>query len=97
MMWDKRVTHRAIYEAMGLSRASLSKKLRGEVAWLAVDVLAAAQVLGVEPGDLFAGAVPEPRTGVRRGHRAQVTDEYRAHGYRSSVVHLPARREAVAA
>lgn len=68
IMWDKRIQHRPVYEAMGVTRGSLHKKMRGEVAWLARDIEAAAQVLEVDPGVLF---VPAPRIG---GVPDRVTD-----------------------
>lgn len=59
IMWEKRVSHRAIYEALGVTRGSLAKKMRGDVAWFARDVLVVAKVLGVSPCDLYEeGGLP---------------------------------------
>lgn len=63
MMWDRRIRQRRVYEAMGLSRGSLAKKLRGEVTWSADDIATAARIIGVDPGRLFIDSVPEPRSG----------------------------------
>jgi transcriptional regulator with XRE-family HTH domain len=77
LMWRKRVKQSEMCEAMGLSRSSLNKKLRGQVAWSAQDIDKAARFLGEEPGRLFAvaGAGFEPATS----------------GPRASILHLPAR------
>jgi hypothetical protein len=53
LVWRRRLQQRPVYEAMGLSRASFAKKLRGEVVWNARDIAAVAGVLEVEPGVLF--------------------------------------------
>jgi len=55
LMWEKRIQHRNVYESMGLTRGSLSKKLRGDVTWSAADIATVASVLDVAPGDLFDG------------------------------------------
>jgi hypothetical protein len=76
LMWDKRVQHRPLYTAMGVSRSALSKKLRGEIAWSADDIATAARVLGVTPNDLYdwhpvtAGAVTSEYQQTRGGHHA---------------------------
>ena len=69
LMWERHVRHQELYAAMGLSRSSLTKKMRGEVAWSASDIAKAAEVLDVDPGRLFvAGAGFEPATsGLRTG------------------------------
>lgn len=56
LMWQKRMRQEPLMREMGLSRSSLAKKLRGEVAWMARDIDAAARVLDVNPGRLFDGA-----------------------------------------
>lgn len=38
----------------GLNRASLYRKLKGEVGWKATDVAALSRYFGVEPNDLFS-------------------------------------------
>jgi transcriptional regulator with XRE-family HTH domain len=70
LMWEKHIRQRSLYDAMGVSRGSLHRKMRGEVAWLARDVAAAARVLGVDPGRLF-----EDRE-VLAADPAHVTGEY---------------------
>lgn len=55
LIWDRRLKARDLYGPMNLSRSSLAKKMRGEVTWSASDVVIVAQVLGVSPGELFAG------------------------------------------
>ena len=53
LLWDKRIEQSRMVEAMGVSRATLHKKMRGETTWLGRDIDAAAKVLGVDPGRLF--------------------------------------------
>lgn len=53
LLWRRRMTQAPLIQALGLSRSSLQKKLRGQQSWSAADIVAAAEVLGVEPGDLF--------------------------------------------
>lgn len=64
LMWRYRIKQQDMYAAMGVSRSTLAKKLRGQVAWSADDVMVAARLLGVDPGALFV--VPEPRAHVAR-------------------------------
>jgi hypothetical protein len=68
MMWDKHIQHRAVYEAMGVTRFTLAKKLRGDVTWSANDVVVAARVLGVTPCELYEEVSPQ----VTHDYRAQV-------------------------
>lgn len=56
LMWQKRIRRQPMCEALGLSPSTLSRKMRGEVAWSASDIAKAAEVLDVEPGSLFVGA-----------------------------------------
>ena len=58
LVWRRRLQQKPVYEAMGLSRGSFAKKLRGEVVWNARDIAAVAGVLGVDPGELFEGVLP---------------------------------------
>jgi len=60
LMWRRRMTVSATSAEMGLSKASLSRKLRGEVVWMARDIEAAARILDVEPGELFSGVLVLP-------------------------------------
>ena len=71
LMWRGRIKPGDMCAAMGVARSSLNRKLRGEVAWSARDIDAAARILGVDPGRLFsvAGAGFEPATsGSRARH-----------------------------
>ena len=86
LLWRKHLKQRALYEAMGLSRESLARKMRGDTAWLARDIEVAARVLGVEPGSLFAAVVTGEyqmlfwgRGGIRHPH-ARVLDVAHGHG-----------------
>lgn len=53
LLWDRHLKNRALYEALGVTRFTLQKKMRGQIAWSAEDVATAAEVLGVEPGSLY--------------------------------------------
>lgn len=48
----------AIADATGISPASLSRKLRGETAFYAEEVVAIADAIGVDAGALLALAIP---------------------------------------
>ena len=71
LLWQKRMRQEPLMREMGLSRSSLARKLRGEVAWMARDIDAAARVLDVDPGQLFlvAGAGFEPATSGSRARQ----------------------------
>lgn len=70
LMWRNHIRQDSIYRALGVSRSTFAKKLRGEIAWLAKDIDAAAKTLGVEPGALFAEWTPaQPAADVTRGYR----------------------------
>jgi transcriptional regulator with XRE-family HTH domain len=54
LLWRRRIRQEAMADAMGVSRSSLAKKMRGEVVWKAQDIEQAARLLKVDPGRLFA-------------------------------------------
>ena len=68
LMWRQRVKQAAMLNALGVSRSTLTKKLRGDITWMAKDIEKAAEVLNVDPGRLFsvAGAGFEPATSGTR-------------------------------
>ena len=47
LLWQKRLQQRVVYEAMGLSRSSLAKKMRGTTGWSLDDLVVVKDVLGV--------------------------------------------------
>jgi hypothetical protein len=53
LIWRKKLGHRPLYTALGITRFTLAKKLRGDIGWSASDIATTAEVLGVEPGRLF--------------------------------------------
>lgn len=57
----------AVYS--GLNRASLYRKLKGEVSWKATDIAALSRYLEVEPNDLFSG---DPALVSSRGTRTSI-------------------------
>ena len=52
-IYAHRVTQDRVYSALGISRSSLIKKMRGEVRWFARDLVIVAAVIGVAPADLL--------------------------------------------
>ena len=57
LMWEKRIKQQAVYEAIGVTRGSLHRRLRGETPWTARDIEATARILDVDPGRLFRSSV----------------------------------------
>jgi len=53
IMWRRRMTANGLGKALGISGATLGRKLRGSIAWSAADVLLVADVLDVDPADLL--------------------------------------------
>jgi transcriptional regulator with XRE-family HTH domain len=83
LLWRRRLRQEALMHAMGLSRSSLAKKLRGEVVWKAQDIEHAARVLNVDPGRLFAEQTELPASNT-------VTGRY----HLMNVLTMPIRRAA---
>jgi hypothetical protein len=84
LLWERRVEQKTLYNAMGMSRSSLAKKMRGEVAWSAADIRTAADVPGVDPGELFR---PPPQRMAARP--APVTSGNQAQGPAAGTGYLP--------
>lgn len=61
LIWRQRRTQSAVAIAIGVTGSVLSKKLRGDSAWSATQVQAAAAALGVSVGSLY-GEVTVPPT-----------------------------------
>lgn len=69
VMWRERVSQADLASVIGVSQSTLSKKLRGRVPITVAELVAIAEALGVEPGDLLprrarvaaAVGVPSPR------------------------------------
>ena len=53
LMWRQRVTQRDIAGHLGIQQSAMSRKLRGTRPWLAAEVVAVAEVLGVPLAELF--------------------------------------------
>lgn len=53
LMWQNRITQRAMADALGIQQSAMSRKLRGTRPWLAAEVLVVARALGVRPADLM--------------------------------------------
>lgn len=53
LMWEKRITQRAMADVLGIQQSAMSRKLRGARPWLATEVAQVARVLGVTVGDLI--------------------------------------------
>lgn len=85
LMWRKRVKHRELYEAMGLSRSSLAKKMRGLTGWSLDELMTAATVLEVSPAELLPrmdsnhqpSGYAEQQFGVRTCYRSTPTARIR--------------------
>lgn len=73
LLYRQKMRQAPLIEALGLTRFSLAKKMRGTQAWSATDVAVAADVLGVEVADLFKG-LPEQRTWAPSDSNRQPTD-----------------------
>lgn len=52
-MWRSRITQKQLAAVLGLDQGSVSRRLRGRAPWRASDVVLAAQLVGVSPGDLM--------------------------------------------
>lgn len=61
VMWRERVSQADLASVIGVSQSTLSKKLRGKVPITVGELVAIAEALGVEPGDLLPR---RPATGV---------------------------------
>ena len=53
VLWRRKLQQRDVAAAMGITQSTLSRRLRGESAWFAGDLVALAEVLGVSVGWLF--------------------------------------------
>jgi DNA-binding Xre family transcriptional regulator len=53
LMWRKRVTQQDAGRAIGVTQATMSRKIRGAVPITAVELMKIARLLDVEPGDLL--------------------------------------------
>lgn len=52
-MWRARITQQQMADALGVDRAAVSRRLRGQTPWKVSDVLAAARLCGVTLEDLM--------------------------------------------
>lgn len=53
LMFQKRMTRKNLGDAMGVSGQLVSRKIRGEVTWSVLDIMKAAEALGVDPSALL--------------------------------------------
>ena len=60
VMWTRRIPQSVIARELGLSQSAISRKLHGDRAWDADDVLAVAELLDLSLEYLFFGDGPEP-------------------------------------
>lgn len=73
VMWRERVSQADLASVIGVSQSTLSKKLRGKVPITVGELVAIAEALGVEPGDLLPKrhavgvGVPRPRAAAGVG------------------------------
>lgn len=82
LMWDRRITQKALGERLGVGQSGLGRRLRGERGWSASELRGVSETLGVSVGFLFgepdgpsvgpAGIEPTTST-VQSGHLAPIT------------------------
>jgi transcriptional regulator with XRE-family HTH domain len=53
VLWRRKLQQRELASALGITQSTLSRRLRGESAWFAGDLVAVADALGVSVGWLF--------------------------------------------
>ena len=53
VLWRRKIQQRELAEALGITQSTLSRRLRGESAWFAGDLVALADRLDVSVGWLF--------------------------------------------
>ncbi len=53
LLWNQRMPQANLRRALGIASSTMSRKMRGEIVWSASDIVTAATVLGVQPGDLL--------------------------------------------
>jgi len=58
VMWRQRVTQTELAAALGVDQAAVNRRLRGKTSWKLHEVFKAAEVLGVEVGELFPNLSP---------------------------------------
>lgn len=70
-MWRARVTQKQLAAALDVDQGSVSRRLRGRTAWKVSDVVAAAQLCGVDMSELMPTHDELGSAGaVTRGNRA---------------------------
>ena len=53
VLWRRKIQQRELAAKLGITQSTLSRRLRGESAWFAGDLVALAETLGVSVGWLF--------------------------------------------
>jgi len=53
VLWRRKLQQREVASALGITQSTLSRRLRGESAWFAGDLVVLAETLGVSVGWLF--------------------------------------------
>jgi transcriptional regulator with XRE-family HTH domain len=53
VLWRRKIQQRELATTLGITQSTLSRRLRGESAWFAGDLVALADALGVSVGWLF--------------------------------------------
>ena len=80
-LWERRITQRALADALGLNESAVSRLLRGGRRWEVSDVLIAAEVLGVGVADLLPEGKRQHLVSVTSGGPDSVTGGGRSTGW----------------
>ena len=62
-MWRMKISQTEMARHLGISQTNVSRRLRGETGWTIDDIITAARVLRLSPGDLLPGDDYEGRPG----------------------------------
>jgi transcriptional regulator with XRE-family HTH domain len=80
-LWERRITQRALADALGVNESAVSRLLRGGRKWEVSEVLIAAEVLGVAVSDLLPEGMRQNLVSVTSGDPDSVTRGIRDPGW----------------
>lgn len=94
LMWQRRVTQKGLGKEMGLTQATVSRKLRGERTWYPDELILVARLFNVTVGHLFGETEKDPAAKPGPSSESLHTESNRRpfHYYLNSNVHSLSER-----